>query len=116
MDLYQEFSGTNCFYCRQRRPCPLMQPTGCCRSGPPAQHRRRGVLGGTVEMGESPRTPAVSETREEIRADIDLVRLPEVLGGPELEVSDPNGESPLSRPPWASASSPPPCSATAPIP
>ena len=51
-----------------------------------------GTLGGAVEPGESPAAAAVRETREEIGADIELIRLIDVLGGPEYEVSYPNGD------------------------
>ena len=50
------------------------------------------VLGGAVEIGESPAQTAVRETREEIGVDIRLVRLLDVLGGPEYEVRYPNGD------------------------
>ena len=49
-----------------------------------------GVLGGAVELGESPAEAAVRETREEIGVDVRLVRLLDVLGGPDFEVSYPN--------------------------
>lgn len=51
-----------------------------------------GILGGAVEPGESPAAAAIREAREEISADIQLVRLLDVLGGPEYEVSYPNGD------------------------
>ena len=51
-----------------------------------------GTLGGAVEPGESPAAAAVRETREEIGADIELIRLLDVLGGREYEVSYPNGD------------------------
>jgi 8-oxo-dGTP pyrophosphatase MutT (NUDIX family) len=51
-----------------------------------------GVLGGAVEVGESPATAAVREAREEIGVDVRLVRLVDVLGGPDYEVSYPNGD------------------------
>jgi ADP-ribose pyrophosphatase YjhB (NUDIX family) len=47
------------------------------------------VLGGAVEVGESPARAAVRETREEIGVE---VRLLDVLGGPDYEVSYPNGD------------------------
>jgi ADP-ribose pyrophosphatase YjhB (NUDIX family) len=50
------------------------------------------VLGGAVEVGESPAETAVRETREEIGAEVRLVRLLDVLGGPDYEVSYPNGD------------------------
>lgn len=50
-----------------------------------------GVLGGAVEPGESP-TAAVREAREEIGVDVQLVRLLDVLGGPDYEVSYPGGD------------------------
>ena len=51
-----------------------------------------GTLGGAVEPGESPTVAAVREAREEIGTDIQLVRLLDVLGGPDYEVSYPNGD------------------------
>jgi len=53
---------------------------------------RWGILGGAVEVGESPAAAAVREAREEIGADVDLVRLLDVLGGPDYEVVYPNGD------------------------
>jgi ADP-ribose pyrophosphatase YjhB (NUDIX family) len=47
------------------------------------------VLGGAVEIGESPAEAAVREAREEIGAN---VRLLNVLGGPDYEVTYPNGD------------------------
>ena len=49
-----------------------------------------GVLGGAVDMGESPAQAAVREAREEIGVDVRLVRLLDVLGGPDYEVCYPN--------------------------
>src|SRR5580658_8350534 len=51
-----------------------------------------GVLGGAVDMGESPAEAAVREAREETGVDVELVRLLDVLGGPDYEVSYPNGD------------------------
>jgi ADP-ribose pyrophosphatase YjhB (NUDIX family) len=51
-----------------------------------------GILGGAVEPGESPATAAVREAREEIGVDVRLVRLLDVLGGPDYEVTYPNGD------------------------
>ena len=50
------------------------------------------VLGGVVEVGESPAQAAVRETREEIGVEVRLVRLLDVLGGPDYEVRYPNGD------------------------
>jgi ADP-ribose pyrophosphatase YjhB (NUDIX family) len=55
-------------------------------------HDGWGVLGGAVEIGESPAEAAVRETREEIGVEVRLVRLLDVLGGPEYEVRYPNGD------------------------
>jgi ADP-ribose pyrophosphatase YjhB (NUDIX family) len=55
-------------------------------------HDGWGVLGGAVEAGESPAEAAVRETREEIGTEVRLVRLLDVLGGPDYEVSYPNGD------------------------
>jgi 8-oxo-dGTP pyrophosphatase MutT (NUDIX family) len=51
-----------------------------------------GFLGGAVEPGESPAAAAVREAREETGADIELTRLLDVLGGPDYEVTYPNGD------------------------
>ena len=51
-----------------------------------------GTLGGAIEPGESPAVAAVREAREEIGADIELIRLLDVLGGPDYEVTYPNGD------------------------
>lgn len=51
-----------------------------------------GTLGGAVEPGESPAAAAAREAREEISVDIKVVRLLDVLGGPDYEVSYPNGD------------------------
>jgi len=51
-----------------------------------------GVLGGAVDVGESPAAAAVREAREEIGVGVALVRLLGVLGGPDYEVSYPNGD------------------------
>jgi ADP-ribose pyrophosphatase YjhB (NUDIX family) len=50
------------------------------------------VLGGAVDVGESPAQAAVRETREEIGVEVRLVRLLDVLGGLDYEVSYPNGD------------------------
>lgn len=51
-----------------------------------------GILGGAVEVGESPAEAAVRETREEIGAGVRLAGLLGVLGGPDYEVTYPNGD------------------------
>jgi ADP-ribose pyrophosphatase YjhB (NUDIX family) len=51
-----------------------------------------GVVGGAVEVGESPAEAAVREAGEEIGAEVQLVRLIDVLGGPDYEVTYPNGD------------------------
>jgi 8-oxo-dGTP pyrophosphatase MutT (NUDIX family) len=51
-----------------------------------------GVLGGAVEVGESPAETAVRETREELGVDVRLVRLLDVLGGADYQVNYPNGD------------------------
>jgi ADP-ribose pyrophosphatase YjhB (NUDIX family) len=50
------------------------------------------VLGGAVEVGESPAEAAVREAREEIGAEVQLTRLLDVLGGPDYQVTYPNGD------------------------
>jgi ADP-ribose pyrophosphatase YjhB (NUDIX family) len=50
------------------------------------------VLGGAVEVGESPAKAAVREAREEIGAEVRLLGLLDVLGGPDYEVIYPNGD------------------------
>jgi ADP-ribose pyrophosphatase YjhB (NUDIX family) len=56
------------------------------------QHDGWAVLGGAVEPGESPAQAAVRETREEIGVEIRLTRLLGALGGPDYEVTYPNGD------------------------
>ena len=51
-----------------------------------------GVPGGAVDIGEPTAAAAVREAREEISADIQLVRLADVPGGPDYEVSYPSGD------------------------
>jgi ADP-ribose pyrophosphatase YjhB (NUDIX family) len=51
-----------------------------------------GVLGGAVDVGESPAEAAVREAREEAGVGVRLVRLLDVLGGPDYEVTYPNGD------------------------
>lgn len=50
------------------------------------------VLGGVVEVGESPRQTAVREAREEIGVEVRLTGLLDVLGGPDYEVTYPHGD------------------------
>ncbi|HEY2519052.1 MAG TPA: NUDIX domain-containing protein [Streptosporangiaceae bacterium] len=51
-----------------------------------------GVLGGAVEIGESPAQAAVREAREEIGVPVRLRGLIAALGGPDFEVTYPNGD------------------------
>ena len=51
-----------------------------------------GTVGGAVDPGESPVEAAVREAREEIGVDIRLGRLLTVLGGPDYEITYPNGD------------------------
>jgi 8-oxo-dGTP pyrophosphatase MutT (NUDIX family) len=51
-----------------------------------------GTVGGAVDPGESPAEAAVREAREEIGVGIRLGRLLGVLGGPDCEVTYPNGD------------------------
>ena len=55
-------------------------------------HDEWGVVGGAIEIGESPAQAAVREAGEEIGAEVRLVRLLDVLGGPDYQVSYPNGD------------------------
>jgi 8-oxo-dGTP pyrophosphatase MutT (NUDIX family) len=50
------------------------------------------TIGGAVDPGESPAEAAVREAREEIGVSIRLGRLLAVLGGPDYEVTYPNGD------------------------
>ena len=50
------------------------------------------VMGGAVDMGESPAEAAVREAREEMGVGVRLVRLLDVVGGPDFEVHYPNGD------------------------
>jgi 8-oxo-dGTP pyrophosphatase MutT (NUDIX family) len=51
-----------------------------------------GTVGGAVDPGESPAQAAVREAREEIGVGIRLGRLLTVLGGPDYEITYPNGD------------------------
>jgi ADP-ribose pyrophosphatase YjhB (NUDIX family) len=51
-----------------------------------------GVLGGAVEIGESPAEAAVREAREEIGVPVRLRGLVAALGGQDFEVTYPNGD------------------------
>jgi 8-oxo-dGTP pyrophosphatase MutT (NUDIX family) len=55
-------------------------------------HDGWGVLGGAIDVGESPAEAAIRETREEIGFEVRLVRLIDVLGGPDYEIRYPNGD------------------------
>lgn len=50
------------------------------------------VLGGAVDVGESPAEAAVREAREEIGATVALTGLAGVLGGRDYEITYPNGD------------------------
>jgi 8-oxo-dGTP pyrophosphatase MutT (NUDIX family) len=50
------------------------------------------VLGGAVEVSESPAEAAIREAREEIGTEVRLRGLIDVLGGPDYEVTYPNGD------------------------
>lgn len=50
------------------------------------------VLGGAVDVGESPSEAAIREAREEIGAEVRLRGLLGVLGGTDYEVTYPNGD------------------------
>jgi ADP-ribose pyrophosphatase YjhB (NUDIX family) len=53
---------------------------------------RWGMPGGAVEIGESPAQAAVREVREEIGVQIGGLRLLDVLGGADYEVTYSNGD------------------------
>jgi len=50
------------------------------------------IMGGAVDMGESPAEAAVREAREEMGVGVRLIRLLDVVGGPDFEVHYPNGD------------------------
>lgn len=50
------------------------------------------TLGGAVEIGESPAESAIRESYEELGVDVELTRLLGVVGGPDYEVTYPNGD------------------------
>ena len=51
-----------------------------------------GTVGGAVDPGESPAEAAIREAREEIGVEVRLGPLLDVLGGPDYEVTYPNGD------------------------
>jgi 8-oxo-dGTP pyrophosphatase MutT (NUDIX family) len=51
-----------------------------------------GTIGGAIDPGESPTAAATREAREEIGVDVELTGLLDVLGGPDFEVTYPNGD------------------------
>jgi ADP-ribose pyrophosphatase YjhB (NUDIX family) len=51
-----------------------------------------GTVGGAVDPGESPAEAAIREAREEIGVEVRLGALLDVLGGPDYEVTYPNGD------------------------
>jgi ADP-ribose pyrophosphatase YjhB (NUDIX family) len=55
-------------------------------------HNGWGTVGGAVDPGESPAAAAVREAREEVSVDVELVRLLDVVGGPDYEVTYANGD------------------------
>lgn len=50
------------------------------------------TVGGAVDPGESPEEAAIREAREEIGVEVRLERLLNVLGGPDYQVTYPNGD------------------------
>jgi 8-oxo-dGTP pyrophosphatase MutT (NUDIX family) len=50
------------------------------------------TVGGAVDPGESPAEAAIREAREEIGVEVRLGPLLDVLGGPDYEVTYPNGD------------------------
>lgn len=50
------------------------------------------TIGGAIDPGESPAEAAVREAREELGVEVRLTRLLDVLGGPDYEVTYPNGD------------------------
>src|SRR5579875_2197855 len=50
------------------------------------------TVGGMIEPGERPREAAVREGREETGLELEVLRLREVVGGPEYQVTYPNGD------------------------
>jgi 8-oxo-dGTP pyrophosphatase MutT (NUDIX family) len=51
-----------------------------------------GTVGGAVELGESPAQAAVREASEETGLTIEVTRLVAALGGPDFEMTYPNGD------------------------
>jgi ADP-ribose pyrophosphatase YjhB (NUDIX family) len=51
-----------------------------------------GTVGGAVEPGESPAEAAVREAREETGLEVELTGLVAALGGPNFEMTYPNGD------------------------
>lgn len=50
------------------------------------------TIGGMIEPGEVPEDAARREVREEVGVDVELGRLLGVIGGPDFEVTYPNGD------------------------
>ncbi len=55
-------------------------------------HDGWGLVGGAVEIGESPAEAAIREAWEEIGVEVRLRRLLDAFGGPEFEVTYPSGD------------------------
>lgn len=51
-----------------------------------------GLVGGAVEVGESPAEAAVREAREEIGVEVELGKIVCAVGGPDYELEYPNGD------------------------
>ncbi len=50
------------------------------------------ILGGGMDPGETPLEAAAREVREEIGVEVGSLRLVDVVGGPDYEVTYPNGD------------------------
>jgi ADP-ribose pyrophosphatase YjhB (NUDIX family) len=69
-----------------------MRLDGCCSSVTPVTTTAGRFSGALSRWAKSPAKAAIREAREEIGAEVRLIRLLDVLGGPDYRVTYPNGD------------------------